>query len=140
MTSIPFAALVEFIDGSGKRHFADPTVPARKVRQVVRDSYRLPQARQVPINLIRSLSGQRITRLQYQLKRLVQAIAGRMQTLRPLVCVITSSCRLACLSVRACHFTAALPCPLEQPGGPRAPYRRVGQKAVRRRCAALRVD
>jgi hypothetical protein len=48
IAAIPFDELVEFIDRTGKRRFADPTDNARKLQQVARDSYPLPQALQHP--------------------------------------------------------------------------------------------
>lgn len=81
IAAIPFDELVEFIDVKGKRRFADPTENARKLQQVARDSYLLPQALQQPINLILGLSLQHITFLERQEKRLNTAIAERMQAI-----------------------------------------------------------
>jgi transposase len=81
IAAIPFDELVEFIDVKGKRRFADPAENARKLQQVARDSYPLPQALQQPINLILGLSLQHITFLERQEKRLNRAIAERMQAI-----------------------------------------------------------
>jgi transposase len=79
IASLPFDELVEFIDRKGKRRFADPTDNARKLRRVVQDSYRLPEAMRQPINLILSLSLRHITTLEGLQKRLNTAIAEGMQ-------------------------------------------------------------
>jgi len=81
IAALPFDELVEFIDVKGKRRFADPAHNARKLQQVARDSYPLPQVLQQPINLILGLSLQHITFLERQEKRLNTAIAERMQAI-----------------------------------------------------------
>jgi hypothetical protein len=81
IAALPFDQVVEFIDAQGKRRFADPTDNARKLQQVCRDSYRLPDALHHPINLILGLSLQLITFLERQQKRLDAAIAERMASI-----------------------------------------------------------
>jgi transposase len=78
IAAIPFDELVEFIDVKGKRRFPDPQDNARKLRQVARDSYRLPHILQQPVNLILELSMQHIAFLEGQEKRLNTAIADGM--------------------------------------------------------------
>jgi transposase len=78
IAAIPFDELVEFIDLKGKRRFPDPQDNARKLQQVARDSYQLPQAMQQPVNLILELSLQHITCLEGQEKRLNTGIAHGM--------------------------------------------------------------
>jgi transposase len=75
IAAIPFAELVEFIDLKGKRRFADPTENARKLQQVARDSYALPQALQQPVNLILGWCFQYITFLERLEQRIAPAIA-----------------------------------------------------------------
>lgn len=79
IAAIPFDELVEFIDAKGKRRFPDPNDNARKLQQVARDSYHLPQALHQPINLTLGLSLQHITFLERQEKRLNTAIAEWME-------------------------------------------------------------
>ena len=81
IAAIPFDDLVEFIDVKGKRRFPDPIDNARKLQQVARDSYPLPQALQQPINLTLGLSLQHISCLEHQQKRLNTAIAQHMQAI-----------------------------------------------------------
>jgi len=81
IATLDFAELVEFIDLKGKRRFADPEVNARKLLQVVADSYPLPQALQQPINTILSLSFKHITFLEGQQKRLTATIADQLTTI-----------------------------------------------------------
>jgi hypothetical protein len=78
IAALPFDELVEFVDARGKRRFADPTENTRKLQQVARDSYRLPQALKQPIHLVLSLCLQHITFLENQEKRLNTAIAEGM--------------------------------------------------------------
>jgi len=79
VAAIPFDDLVEFIDLKGKRRFADPTQNARKLQQVARDSYHLPQELQKPINLILGWNLQHIAFLERQRRRVDTAIAQQMQ-------------------------------------------------------------
>lgn len=78
IAAIDFAELVEFIDLKGKRRFADPEDNARKLLQVVRDSYPLPQALHQPLNTILALSFKHITFLEGQQKRLQSTIAEQL--------------------------------------------------------------
>ncbi|RMD71889.1 MAG: IS110 family transposase [Gammaproteobacteria bacterium] len=78
IAAIPFEELVEFIDRKGKHRFPDPTQNARKLRQVIRDSYPLPEALQQPVHLILGMSLQHITFLERQEKRLRTAIAQQL--------------------------------------------------------------
>lgn len=73
--------MVEFIDHKGKRRFPDPEANARKLVQVVQDSYPLPQALQPPINTILNLCLKHITCLEDQQKRIQTAIADQMATI-----------------------------------------------------------
>jgi len=79
IAAIPFDELVEFIDLKGKRRFPDPTENARKLQQVARDSYPLPEALHQPINLILGMSLKHITFLERQEKRLKTTIAEAME-------------------------------------------------------------
>jgi transposase len=81
IAAIPFQELVEFIDVKGKRRFPDPTVNARKLQSVARDSYHLPEALQQPLNLILGLTLKHITFLERQEKRLHTAIAQGMEAI-----------------------------------------------------------
>ncbi len=79
IAAIPFDELVEFIDCKGKRRFPDPAENARKLQQVARDSYHLPEALTRPINLILGMSLKHISFLERQEKRLASAIAEGME-------------------------------------------------------------
>lgn len=79
IAAIPFHELVEFIDLKGKRRFPDPEKNARKLQQVARDSYHLPETLKQPINLILGMSLKHISFLEGQEKRLANAIAERME-------------------------------------------------------------
>lgn len=79
IAAIPFDELVEFIDVKGKRRFPDPLNNARKLRQVARHSYPLPQALQEPVNTVLGLSLRHIAFLERQEKRLNAAIAECIQ-------------------------------------------------------------
>lgn len=81
IAALPFDELVEFIDSRGKRRFTDPAENARKLQQVAHDSYRLPEALQLPIHLILGLCLQHITFLENQEKRLNTAIAEQLVTI-----------------------------------------------------------
>jgi len=81
IAALDFEELVEFIDLKGKRRFADPEANARKLLQVVEDSYPLPQALHQPLNTILSLSFKHITFLEAQQKRLKAAIAEQISTI-----------------------------------------------------------
>jgi transposase len=78
IAALPFAELVEFIDGKGKRRFADPAANARSLQQVARDSYVLPPALHQPINLVLDFSLQHIAFLERQVQRLDPAIGEHM--------------------------------------------------------------
>jgi hypothetical protein len=78
IAALPLEQLVEFIDAKGKRRFADPQATARKLQQVARDSYSLPQALRQPLHLVLGLSLQHIAALEAQEKRLDTAIAEGM--------------------------------------------------------------
>jgi transposase len=78
IAALPFEQLVEFIDVKGKRRFADPADNARKLQQVARDSYELPEALRAPVNLLLSLSFQHIAFLEGLEKRLNTAIADAL--------------------------------------------------------------
>jgi len=81
IAALPFDPLVELIDVQGKRRFPDPAQNARKLQQVARDSYRLPDALQAPVNLVLGLSLQHITFLEGQEKRLNTAIGEALQAI-----------------------------------------------------------
>jgi len=79
--ALPFDDLVEWLDQAGQRRLADPTDNARRLQQVARDSYGLPQALRQPMNLILGLSLQHIPGLERHVKRLDAAIAEPMTEL-----------------------------------------------------------
>jgi transposase len=81
IAALPFDDLVEFLDQAGKRRLADPTANARRLQQVARDSYCVPQTLRQPVNLILAWSLQHVTFLERQVKRLDTAIAERMLAL-----------------------------------------------------------
>ena len=81
VAALPFDQLVEFIDQAGRRRFPDPAENARRLQQIARDSYRLPEGLQEPINQILSLSLKQIQALENQQERINTAIAERMQAL-----------------------------------------------------------
>lgn len=78
IAALPFAELVEFIDGKGKRHFADPSDNAHKLQQVAQTSYRLPATMQGPVNLVLQMALAQIAHLERQETRLNTAIAEQM--------------------------------------------------------------
>jgi hypothetical protein len=51
IAALPVDDLVEFLDQAGTRRFADPLDNARRLQQVARDSYCLPDALHQPIHL-----------------------------------------------------------------------------------------
>jgi len=79
LAAIPFDDLVEIIDQQGKRRFADPADNARQMQAVARNSYPLPQALQVPVNLILRQSLQQIAALKLQVQRTESAITEALQ-------------------------------------------------------------
>lgn len=81
VAAMPLDALVEFIDVHGKRRFPDPANNARLLQQVAQDSYPLPQALQLPINMVLNLSLKQISTLENQEERLNAAIAERIATI-----------------------------------------------------------
>lgn len=81
IAAIPFDELVEFIDSRGKRRFPDPTENARRLLLAARNSYPLPEALRQPVNLILGLSLNSIAFLEQQEKRLLTAIAERMESI-----------------------------------------------------------
>jgi transposase len=81
IAALDFTDLVEFIHRKGKRRFSDPEANARKLVQVVQDSYPLPQALQPPLNPILNLCLKHITCLEDQQKRIQTAIADQMATI-----------------------------------------------------------
>ena len=81
IAAIPFDQLVEFIDVKGKRRFSDPATNARKLQQVARDSYSLPEALHLPVNLILDWSSQHIQHLERLKTRVDTAIAQQMKTI-----------------------------------------------------------
>ena len=81
IAALPFEELVEFIDLKGHRRFPDPAENARRLQQVARDSYPLPEALQQPVNLILGMSLKHITFLEEMEKRLSIAIAEQMETI-----------------------------------------------------------
>jgi transposase len=78
IAAIDFDPLVELIDLKGKRRFVHPEDNARKLQQVLEDSYPLPQALHQPLNTILSLSCKHISFLQGHQKRLKSAIADHL--------------------------------------------------------------
>ena len=81
IAALPFDELVEFIDVHGKRRFADPADTARKLQHLAHDSDHLPEALQLPINLILGLSLKHITTLEEQQKRVDYAITEAVQSI-----------------------------------------------------------
>ena len=81
IAAIPFDDLVEIIDRLGRHHFADPENNAHKMLAVARDSYSLPEALQVPVNLILHQTWQQIASLQRQIKRTETAIAHAIHSI-----------------------------------------------------------
>jgi transposase len=81
IAALPFDDLVEFIDAHGKRRFPDPTQNARRLQQVARDSYRLPETLKQPIHLILGWCLQHITFLESQEKRVNTAITEGLQAI-----------------------------------------------------------
>jgi len=79
IAALDFTDLIEFIDLKGKRRFPDPAENARKLQQVVQDSYHLPEAFQQPLNTILALSFKHISSLQGYQKRLKTAIADQLE-------------------------------------------------------------
>jgi len=81
VAAIPFEQLVEFIDTHGKHRFPDPNENARRLVEVARRSYPLPEAFRKPVNQILVLSLQHISFLEGLEKRLNQAIAEGMKAI-----------------------------------------------------------
>jgi transposase len=81
LLTIPFAQLQELIDLQGKRRFADPADNTRTLQAVAWQSYTLPEALQLPVNLILQQTLQSIGTLQQQVKRLDTAIAEAAQAI-----------------------------------------------------------
>lgn len=81
IAALPFDELVEFIDDQGHHRFPDPCKNARKLQQVARDSYPLPEAMQGPVNVVLSLSLRHIRSLEGLEKRISTAIAEAMPAL-----------------------------------------------------------
>jgi len=81
IAAIPFEELVEFIDRKGKRRFPDPEENARRLLQVARQSYSLPEALRQPVHLLLQWSLQHITFLEQQEQRLSQAIAHHLEAI-----------------------------------------------------------
>ena len=81
IAAMPFEELVEFIDIKGKRRFPDPSENARLLQQVALNSYPLPPALQLPIDLVVSLSLKQISALENQEERLNTAIAEHMASI-----------------------------------------------------------
>jgi transposase len=78
IAALPFAELVEFIDGHSRRTLADPEATGRLLQQVATESYPLPEALQAPVNLILHSCLQQITHLEQLDKRVDAAIAQAM--------------------------------------------------------------
>ena len=81
IAALPFDELVAFIDDRGRHRFPDPTQNARKLQQVARDSYSLPEAMQQPVHTVLSLSLRYIRSLEGLQKRIDTAIAEAMPTI-----------------------------------------------------------
>lgn len=75
----PFAELVEWLDGKGKRRFTNPEDNARRLQQVAHVSYRLPQAWADIVHDIVSLNLRPISLLENLIKRVDTAIAHEME-------------------------------------------------------------
>ncbi len=78
---MPLSDLTAWIDDHGRHNFPDPEANARKLQQVARDSYVLPEALQAPVNLILRLSLQTMDGMERQVKRLDSAIAEQVSQL-----------------------------------------------------------
>ncbi len=78
LTTQPFAQVVEYLDGKGKRRFADPEANARTLLQVAADSYPLPEALRPPVNLRLTSSFQLIASVEALVKRVDTVIADAL--------------------------------------------------------------
>lgn len=78
IAAMPFDDLVEWLDVQGKRRFAQPEDNARRLQQIARDSYRLPDEWAASVNTAVTLSLRHITVLQQLLTRIDTAIADQM--------------------------------------------------------------
>jgi transposase len=78
IAALPLSDLAAWIDERGRHNFPDPEANARKLQQVARDSYVLPDALQAPVNLILRLSLQTMDGMERHVKRLDTAIAEQV--------------------------------------------------------------
>lgn len=79
LAQVPFDDLVAFIDAKSRGHTPHPAHNAALVQQMVAESYSLPPDMLPAVNLILSLSGQRLRATQRSLKRLDAAITDHLQ-------------------------------------------------------------
>jgi len=78
VAAMPFDELVEWLDTKGKRRFPKPEDNARRLQQIAKDSYQLPDEWLDSVNTALSLSLRHITVLQQLLARVDTAIADQM--------------------------------------------------------------
>ena len=76
---MPFDELVEWLDVKGKRRFSQPEDKARRLQQIARDSYQLPDGWLGAVNTALTLSLRHISALQQLLTRLDTAIIDQME-------------------------------------------------------------
>jgi hypothetical protein len=79
IAAMPFDELVEWLDGKGKRRFADPEENARRLQKVAENSYQLPEEWLETVNTALSLSLRHLNTLEQLLKRLDTAIEEQME-------------------------------------------------------------
>ena len=78
VAAMPFDELVEWLDVKGKRRFSQPEENARRLQQIAKDSYRLPDEWLDSVNTALALSLRHIDVLQQLLARVDSAIADQM--------------------------------------------------------------
>lgn len=81
IAAMPFENLAAWIDDQGKHRFSDPLENAKRLQQIARDSYHLPEPLQPAVNLVLSLSLKSISHFEGLLKRLDTAIAEQMDSI-----------------------------------------------------------
>jgi transposase len=79
IAAMPFDELVEWLDGKGKRRFADPEENARRLQKVAENSYQLPEEWLETVNTALTLSLRHLNTLEQLLKRLDTAIEEQME-------------------------------------------------------------
>ena len=80
VATMPFDALVEWLDVKGKRRFADPEDNARRLQRIAHDSYQLPDDQWLAaVNTALTLSLRHLTVIQQLLTRLDTTITQQME-------------------------------------------------------------